>query len=133
MLRKFTSIGFYGRNDSWQELRASKSYRNQTKPQGAKVSDRKIVDEATKMFADNGKLIEAGWHGFKISVLQNAPEVQITEMRKAFFAGAQHLFSSILNMLEPGQNETETDLSRMDLIDKELRDFIKEFNEQSFT
>jgi len=48
-------------------------------------------------------------------------------MRNAFFAGAQHLFSSIMTILEPDAEPTEKDMQRMDLIDKELRAFINDF------
>ena len=41
-------------------------------------------------------------------------------------AGSQHLFSSIMNVLDPGEQETEADLRKMDLIDKELRAFARE-------
>jgi hypothetical protein len=47
-------------------------------------------------------------------------------MRIAYMAGAQHLFSSIMTILEPGQMETEADVSRLDLIDKELDKFAQE-------
>jgi len=93
-----------------------------------------MIKSITKKLADEGKIIEAGWIGLKMmSVPKDAGETQLREMRNAFFAGAQHLFSSILTMLDSGPNETEADLSRMDLIDKELRSFIKEFKEQTFT
>lgn len=54
----------------------------------------------------------------------NTSNVQLDEMRKAFFAGAQHLFASIMGILEPGAEPTEKDLVRMDHIDKELREFV---------
>ncbi len=91
--------------------------------------DRKAMVEAvTKRFVDEGRLIEAGWASFELMVLPaDASEVQKVEMRMAFFSGAQHLFGSILTMLEPGPDETPTDLRRMDLIDRELAGFIRDF------
>jgi hypothetical protein len=44
----------------------------------------------------------------------------------AFMAGAQPLFASIMNVLDPGEQETGADLRKMDLIDKELRAFARE-------
>jgi hypothetical protein len=45
----------------------------------------------------------------------------------AFLAGSQHLFSSIVVILDPGDEQpTEADLRKMDLIDKELRAFARE-------
>lgn len=70
----------------------------------------------------------------KLTVLPpNCSEVQITEMRKAFFAGAQHLFASLMGILEPGSEPTEKDLNRMSLIDTELRDFVNELKEEILT
>ena len=75
-----------------------------------------------------GRLIEAGWQGLRRSAVPaNAPAVQLEEMRTAFFAGAQHMFSSVLRVLDPGDEPTEADLTRMDKIDAELRQFIREY------
>jgi hypothetical protein len=49
-------------------------------------------------------------------------------MRMAFFAGAQHLFGTIMTVLEPGDEPTPKDLQRMDLIHLELDAFIKDFS-----
>lgn len=51
-------------------------------------------------------------------------------MRKAFFAGAQHLYASIMSFLEPGQEPTEKDEKRMEAIDKELRDYYEQFKKE---
>ena len=40
-------------------------------------------------------------------------------------AGAQVLFSSIVNILDPGSEPTEADLKRMDLIHNELVNWFK--------
>ncbi len=59
------------------------------------MSQKAFIDELTKKLIDDGRLIEAGWQGLRIFALpQNASEIQVTEMRKAFFAGAQHLYTS---------------------------------------
>jgi hypothetical protein len=55
-----------------------------------------------------------------------APPIQISEMRKAYFFGAQHLFASVLNMLDPGSDPTDKDLRRMDLLEQELKAFVAE-------
>lgn len=95
---------------------------------------KELIDNLTKELADEGKLIEAGWAGYKLAVLpKNASEIQISECRLAFFVGCQHLYGSIMSMLDPGPNETPNDLNRMELIDKELRHFFKEFKEQKST
>lgn len=87
----------------------------------------RIATELSKKLADEGKLIEAGWAGYRMIVLPpNAPQIQIDECRMAFMAGSQHLFSSIMNILDPGADPSTADLRKMDLIDRELRAFGRE-------
>jgi hypothetical protein len=82
---------------------------------------------------DNGRLIEAGWFGLRIaSIPADAPQAQIDDMRDAFFAGAQHVFSSIIEMLDPEAEPTEADLARMSLIQAELDGFIDAFTAKHF-
>lgn len=90
--------------------------------------NRSVIDEVTKRLVDEGKLIEAGWISLKTMVIpNNASQIQIDEMRNAFFAGAQHLFGSIMSFLDEGHKETEADLERLSKISDELDQFIKEF------
>ena len=89
---------------------------------------KETVDRLCKTLVDQGKLIEAGWKSYDLLVLSpNAPDVQRSETRLAFFAGAQHLFGSIMSILEPGAEPTENDLRRMTAIDLELTQYIEEF------
>jgi hypothetical protein len=77
---------------------------------------------------DRGKLIEAGWIGLRLAALPlDAPKCQIDEMRNAFMAGAQYLFSAIMTILDPGDEPTEKDLDRMSLIQDELDEVIKDY------
>ncbi len=81
----------------------------------------------TKGLADQTKLTEAGWCGFVLALkLKDAPPQQLIEMRRAFFAGASHLFFSMLTFLEPGREETEKDMERMNKLHDELESFQKE-------
>lgn len=85
------------------------------------------LQQLHRRFADSGKLIEAGWISLRIAAIPpNAPQVQIDEMRNAFMAGAQHLFASIMQSLDAGDDATDADLRRMDLISAELELFGKE-------
>lgn len=91
-------------------------------------AERNIIDEITKKLVDEGKIIEAGWVSLKMMTIpKNAPQIQIDEMRNAFFAGAQHLFGSMMSMLEEGSEETEADLNRMRKIADELDNFIEKY------
>lgn len=86
------------------------------------------LQRLSRELTERGKLIEAGWVGLRIAaVAPDAPQPQLDEMRQAFFAGAQHLFSSIMTILDPGEEPTDKDLCRMDQIADELNEFIEDF------
>ncbi len=91
------------------------------------MADRAYLERLTKQLADQGKLIEAGWVALRLQAIpSNAPALQLREMRMAFMAGAQHLFASMIGMLDPGTDETPDDMKRMDLIHAELEAFCAE-------
>ncbi len=48
----------------------------------------------------------------------------------AFFGGAQHLFASIMGILEPGAEPTDNDMHRLTLINNELEEFITQFKRE---
>ena len=88
------------------------------------VDLQKLGQELTKQ----GKLIEAGWIALRIvAIPSDAPQIQLDEMRSAFFAGAQHLFSSIMTILDPGEEPTDADMAHIGWIADELETFIKDF------
>lgn len=89
----------------------------------AKDAAKKLAES----LADAGQIIEGGWAGFCLAVMpKGASQIQIDEMRKAFFAGAQHLFTSIMCILEPDAEPTENDLRRMTQIHEELEAFRRQ-------
>ena len=66
--------------------------------------------------------IERLWEGFRVAVVhEDAPAVQVSEMRLAFFGGAHALYSEIMKMLDPGSEATEGDMRKMELIAAELK------------
>jgi hypothetical protein len=88
---------------------------------------REVIEKLTQRWADQGKLVEAGFVAFKYAVMSpDAPDIQVQEMRLAFMAGAQHLFTSIIAMLDADADPTSDDIARMSMIDKELRAFVAE-------
>jgi hypothetical protein len=90
--------------------------------------DRDVLEQATKTLTDEGKLIEAGWVGYQLAVMSpDAPALQLDECKLAFFAGALHLFSSIMTILDAGAEPTDNDLARLDNIQAELGKFGKDF------
>lgn len=91
----------------------------------SEVSD--IIDRLTKKFTDEGKLIEAGFQAYRmLSIPPDAPDIQVKESRLAYFFGAQHLFASVMGVLDDGDEPTEDDMKRMELIHKELEAFIED-------
>jgi hypothetical protein len=90
------------------------------------MADRAYLERLTKELTNEGKLIEAGWIGLRLAAVPlDAPAVQLHEMRNAFFAGAQHLYTSIMTIMDPGTEPTDNDLKRMEMIHKELDGFTE--------
>jgi hypothetical protein len=95
------------------------------------MTDRVLLERLTRELVDKGLLIEAGWVSLRIAAgLIDAPKIQLEEMRGAFFAGAQHLFASIMSTLDPDAEPTEKDLERMDKIHRELETFIADYSKR---
>lgn len=70
------------------------------------------------------RLLETEWVNFRNQVIpKGAPQIQLLEMRRAFYAGAWAYYSLIMNLLEPGTDATEKDLRMMAQLDAEMRDF----------
>ena len=89
---------------------------------------REALDQLERDLIDKGLLIEAGFASLRaMAMAPDAPPEQVHEMRMAFFAGAQHLFGSIMQTLDPEAEPTDADMRRMDRIDAELRAFIDDF------
>lgn len=83
-----------------------------------------LAAKVTRELLDNGKIIAAGWTLFRSYVIpKDAPLIQIQEMEKAFFAGAQHLWGSIMSGLDEDAEITPQDERRMELIGAELDAF----------
>jgi len=80
------------------------------------------IAEAMKEMADKGMLVAAGFAAFRIIALNNSIDRdKIAEMYTAYMAGAEHLFTTIMSILEPGEEPTDKDMDRMQLIHDELQ------------
>jgi hypothetical protein len=89
------------------------------------------ASDLTKELTDKGKLIEAGFAAFAHYVVpKDAPPVQLREMHLAYMAGAEHVWSSVMNMLDPGEEPTEADMRRMDLIQREIDEWRGKLSER---
>lgn len=85
-----------------------------------------LIEKITTELAAKGKIIEGGWQAYLVvGIPPDAPELQKAEMRKAYYLGAQHLFASILGILDPGSEPTEKDMERMSMIHEELEAFAQ--------
>lgn len=87
---------------------------------------KKMVDDAGRELMNRGLIVAAGYEGYKLMfphAMRSHPVYGEAE-RRAFFAGAQHLFASIMNSgLDEGTEPTEADMARMDNIARELKEF----------
>lgn len=92
------------------------------------MADRAFLERLSRDLTDKGLLIEAGWVGYRLAVMSpDAPAIQLEECKLAFFAGALHLFQSIMTIMDPGEEPTAADLMKMSLIHEELEKFGREF------
>ena len=95
------------------------------------MTDRDYLRRLERELADKGKLIEAGWVGLRLAAIpDDASKLQLEEMRGAFFAGAQHLFVSIMSVMDEDREPTADDLRRISLINDELEGFLREFKQR---
>jgi hypothetical protein len=86
-----------------------------------------LAERLTKQYADEGRMVEAGWVALRALHLgPTASEEQVQDMRFAYMAGAQHLFTSIMGIMDAGEEPTEHDYKMLDLIHKELEAYRKE-------
>jgi hypothetical protein len=92
---------------------------------------RQLVEETTRGLVDRGRLIEAGWQTLRIMAISaDASDLQLEEMRNAFFAGAHHLLGAVMTFLDDGEEPTDEDVRRMGMIHAELEQFIKIFEQR---
>ena len=93
------------------------------------MADRAFLEQLSKRLVDEGKLLEAGWVSLRLAAIPlDASPTQLEEMRNAFFAGAQHLFGTLMTVLDPGAEPTDADMRHMSMIDGELKEFIAAFS-----
>lgn len=106
--------------------------------QRANAARRKTIEDAADAVAghyvDRGKIIEMGFYSMIHATCPNwqkMPKQQLLDLRTAFFCGAQHLFGSLMGVLDAGEEPTERDMQRMALISHELEAFIEEFKQRN--
>ena len=74
------------------------------------------------------KLVQFGFQAFRaVCIPEHASAAQLTDMRMAYMAGAQHLFGSIFQLMSSDRDPTEDDLNVMSAIAEEMEAFTQEF------
>lgn len=78
--------------------------------------------------ADRGNIMEIGFAAFVATSPVPIPTQNLQRWRDAYFAGAQHLWASIFEVLDADSEPTSKDLRRMDLLDHELTAWRDDIN-----
>lgn len=91
--------------------------------------NRQLHDELIKRLVDQGKLVEAAFPGLRLGdtplVPASATADEIENAKLIFMAGAQHVWASLMNILDPGDEPTPQDMARMEKISGELEDWTE--------
>ncbi len=75
------------------------------------------------------KPIEKAWEEYRARVLPpDAPEIQVSETRLAFYSGAGTMFYGLAVGLDEDAEPTENDMAKMNAIDAELKEWVAGLN-----
>lgn len=86
----------------------------------------------TRDLVDRGMLVEAGFAAFiKVCYPHDLPTEQLRELRIAYMAGAEHLWFSVMNVMDDHQEVTDRDMLRAQHIDDELTAFRAELEQRA--
>jgi hypothetical protein len=85
----------------------------------------KAAEIITRALANEGRLLEAGWQVYRLLCLRMPPNEIRDDLREAFLAGCEHTFTSMIGMLDSGEEPTEADLHRMSMLHTELEPITK--------
>jgi hypothetical protein len=80
----------------------------------------KAASIITRMLADEGKLLEAGWQVYRLLCLRMPPHENREDLQEAFMAGCEHTFASMIGMLDSEEEPTDADMQRMNMLHAEL-------------
>lgn len=89
---------------------------------------RRAMKSGTKAATPGPNVIMKCWNEFARKVVPaNAPELQVKEMRMAFFAGATALFYELMTTLDPDEEPTNADMRRLAEINREIDAFATSY------
>lgn len=84
-----------------------------------------LHDAFARAVTDAGAPIGAGWQVVREILLgPNTTPLQEAAARRLFYLGAQHLFATIVAVMDAEREPTPDDLRRMDLVNQELERFL---------
>ena len=87
---------------------------------------KELHDQILKDWAQKGMVIRGGWEGLKFIVGKNWGATQESEMQKAFYTGAQHVFSSIMGLMgQDAEEPSEREMKVLSDIDAELKAYLE--------
>lgn len=69
------------------------------------------------------------WTAFEKACLTMAPALQRTEMRRAFYAGAQSFFALMSGGLDADHDPTDLDVEYLECLNQELQTFCRDLAE----
>jgi hypothetical protein len=84
---------------------------------------KKIAEQITKNLAAQGKLIEGGFAAYVHLYMKDADPAAIDLMRRAWFLSADHIFASLLNVMDADREPTAQDMKIMEHLERELATF----------
>lgn len=77
-------------------------------------------------------VIKNAWRDYAERVVPTgAPPIQMQETKRAFYAGAIALWSTIIKSLDADSEPTDADMERMSAINDELQEFVDSLAEES--
>lgn len=81
-----------------------------------------LCTKVAKDLVDRGLIVRAGC---KVLLAMNLPEDRTEALRFAFFAGAEHLYGSLMAVMDADREVTERDLACVSKIHAELEEWRK--------
>lgn len=86
------------------------------------MNTRDAHNALVKAAVDKGLLLEAGFLALRVQCLEpDASDRAVGTARMLYMAGAQHLFASLMAVMDPGGEPTAADMRRISLIAAELQ------------
>lgn len=80
----------------------------------------------SKEAAGRGQLIDIGWRSYAVVMTPASTPEELEKFRYAYYSGAEHLFMSIMDVMDDDREPTDRDLEVMQKISREIEAFQRE-------